>query len=243
MKQIARSRPPALDTRLFTLKFVLALLMSSAACSKPTGWNERELAARVLTEYAVKQQSPKKILVAANPFTQTPGRNPQIYAFEHASIIGIKSGAGERSVTVAYPELQGDAAQNPGATRMDPKTTTPLIFLVQSNSFDRLVAAHPDHDLVISLIGIPPRTTHPEVWKSAVKLAFLFPDWRLLGGPTEIQEAFRSGRVLAAVMNKPRAAEDHQLSSDYQEEFERRFLLVTGQNVEGLLAAYPQLFQ
>jgi hypothetical protein len=188
-----------------------------------------------------------KALVIGNPFTQRPGQSAEIYAFERASVRGLQEGFGSPDlVKVVYPDLHPEFLKNPESALIDPKTTTPLSFLVAEDSFDRLVKGNPGFELVISLIGLPVRIREAEVWQTGSKTRFglLLPDWRIIGSTADVLEAIRSGKIAAAVLSRPGVvAETESAAGDnYRAEFDRLYLLVTPDNVDELAKAHPQLF-
>lgn len=216
------------------------------------GWrpalSSREVATRALGSYLGQRFPGARVLVIGNPFTQRSGQAPEIYEFERASVVGLRSGLGgpPDRVTIAYPELRPEFLKDPQSVFIDPKTTTPLSFLVSDDAFDRLVAAHPQCGLIVTLIGAPLGIRDTKLWRTPEKrsLALLLPDWRFLGNREEIVAAFKTGKLAAAVVNKPGAAPPDEAvqSSDARSEFDRRFLLLTSDNVEEMLASYPRAF-
>jgi hypothetical protein len=206
----------------------------------------REMATRILAEYLSNRYPDARVLVMGNPFTQRPGQSGSIRDFERAALRGIEKGFSDPArVRVVYPELRLEAERDPSSVFMPAQTTTPLSFLMRENEFDRLVREHRDHRLVISLIGAPLHLQEAPFWApdSKVALAFLLPDWRLIGSTPEIRDAFRSGKIAAAVLSRPGGPSGTEsLDSDYRTEFARRFLLVTPENIEELMSAFPERF-
>jgi hypothetical protein len=206
----------------------------------------REIATRVLAEYARTNLPVTKVLVISNPFSTMSGKPPEVYAFEKAGIEGLRTGFGDKTeIKVKYPHLKPAAVSNPQSIDIDPGTKTPLSFLVAENSFDELCGENKDCELAISLIGVPLNLTSSAVWKSvAPRFALLLPDWRMIGGAAEIRRAFESGKLVAAVVSKPGGvAEDQAATGDYRSEFRMRFILITKSNVNAVLAENPQVFE
>jgi hypothetical protein len=207
--------------------------------------DSREVAARVLAEYLARRYPGAKALVLGNPFVQRPGQGPEIYAFERASIQGLQRGFGSRSsLEVVYPELRSEFLQRPEKVFVDPKTTTPLSFLISENTLDQLTQTHPGFELLVSLIGLPVNVRDSRLWRESEKprLALLLPDWRILGDHDSIRASMKSEKVVAAVMPRPGYSGEDETEKDYQAQFKRRFLLVTKENIDQILKAYPQLF-
>ena len=210
--------------------------------------SSREVATRILASHLAQRYPGAKVLVVGNPFTQRSGQASEIYAFEEASVQGLRTGFGgaPEAVKVVYPDLRPQFLQNPQSVFVDPKTTTPLSFLVADDAFDRLLAADPERQVVVTLIGVPVNLRDTQAWRNPESrhLALLFPDWRFLGNQADIVTAFKSGKLAAAVVNKPGAVglSSPVSAGDVRGEFDRRFLLVTSDNIEKMFASYPRAF-
>jgi hypothetical protein len=230
------------NRRLAIIFFGVAALLGGG-CSQSAPESDRAVATRVLAEYLAKVVQPKAVLVISNPFTQQSGRSPEVYAFEKAGVEGLKEGFGAKiPVTVAFPKLKEEVLRDPGSVAVDPQTTTPLSFLVAENSFSEVIRQNPNCDVVVSLIGLPVNLAAMKEWSQpqGPKFALLLPDWRMIGGRDEIVRAFKGKKLIAAVANKPGASDTP--ARDDKEQFENRFLLVTVENVEGLLRDFPAVF-
>jgi hypothetical protein len=209
---------------------------------------QRELAMEYLGRYLASQCPGKKAVVLANPFSQKSGQPRDVYRFEKAGLQGLQRGLGKSVVieTVAFPELKAGFVENPRSVFIDPRTTTPLSYVVTDDALDKIAEAHPQAELLVSLIGFPLNVRQTEIWKSGNprQFALLLPDLRMVGDEGAVREAILSGKIAAFVMNKPGApAEDQPLGKDSKMEFDRRFLLVNCDTVDRLLQLYPRLFR
>jgi len=206
----------------------------------------RGIALRVLGEYAAEQAGGQQAVIVSNPFTQRAGPPSEVVAFEQAGVRGLKQGWG-RKVKLAgvfFPELSPAALADPGAVSMPPGATTPLSFLTAERAWDTLLKQYPGTDLVVSLIGLPADLPALELWqRPKPRFALLLPDLRLIGDRVAIKAAFRRGKLMAAVLNRPGAPPDSAaLERDHRAEFAQHFVLVTAENLEAVLAIYPGLF-
>lgn len=234
---------------IFTLRRSAALIFINAVaigvgCTKSAPESERAIATRVMAEYVAKAAAPKAVLVISNPFTQQSGRAAEVYAFEEAGIEGLKEGFGEQvPVKVVFPKLKEEVLRDPASVPVDPQTTTPLSFLVTESAFSEVIQQNRDCDVVVSLIGLPANVPAFKEWSQAgaPRFALLLPDWRMIGGPGEIKRAFSQKKLVAAVVNKPNAPADAG-TGEARAIFDRRFLLVTAENVEQLLNEHPAAF-
>ncbi len=210
--------------------------------------SDREAAARGLAEAVAAKLGGKRGLVMANPFVSKPGTEPRIVAMDEAGVRGVRAGAEGRLAVaeVVRPELLAAARENPRAVPIDTETTTPLSYLVALDAFDRAAKAHADCEVIFSLIGLPADLEQCEVWKKpgAPSFALLLPDLRIIGGPAEVVAAVKSGKLLAFVVRKPGGvSESEPLGKDWKAEFDRRFLLVTADNVDEVAARTPAVLQ
>lgn len=208
--------------------------------------DSREVATRVLGEYLARLHPGAKALVIGNPFTLRSGQDPEIYAFEKAGIRGLELGFGSpNAIKVVHPELRPEFLRDPQSVFVDPRTTTPLSYLVAEGEFDRLAQANPGFDLIVSLIGLPSTIGETKVWLGPKPVfGLLLPDWRIIGGADAVRQAVKSGKIAAAVVNL-RGAEstsESETGADYRTEFARRFVLITEENVDDMLRTHLGLW-
>lgn len=209
------------------------------------GLSDRELATQIMAEHLRAVLKPKAVLVISNPFPQLPGRPAEVYEFERAGVAGLRRGFGPQvELKVVFPKLKAEVLNDPGSVPIDPKTTTPLSFLVSAEAFEATIRENPNCEVVISLIGLPVSLDRVEAWSKAPppRFALLLPDCRMIGDLTAVQTAFTSGKVAAAVLRKPETPARKAGSGNYQQQFEDRFLLVTTENASALLSKHPRLF-
>jgi len=207
----------------------------------------REIATRGLAEHLARTCSGKKALIISNPFTQQKDTARAIVETEQAGIRGLREGFG-KSVSVAavaFPELKAGARENPRALLADVETATPLSYLVEPEAFDQLAGKHANCEIIVSLIGLPLEVARCEAWKAAgaPRFALLLPDLRIVGDAAAVKSAVKSGKLAAFVLTRPGApGDDTTPGRDWKAEFEKRFLLVTVENVEQVMQAHPGLF-
>jgi hypothetical protein len=206
----------------------------------------REIATWHLADYLAKTAGVRRPLVVGNPFTQWPNLPQEMQQMETVSQRGLARGFGPQIVpATAFPKLKPGARENPRSIPIDPQTTTPLSYLVAPDAFDELAETHPDCDVMVSLIGLPAALDQVACWRKpgAPAFALLLPDLRMVGNPQAVQAAMQRGKLLALVLPHPNApSSDVAVGNDWNDEFAKRFLLVTANNVEQLIQTYPDLF-
>lgn len=198
--------------------------------------SQREAATQVLAEHIRKTASPKSVVVISNPLAHQTGATSDMSSFEKAGAAGLKKGFGsEVEVKVVLPKTKGA----PGSVFYDQSTRTPMSFLIADNAIEEIARENPNADLFISLIGIPANAA--SMMATPKRFAFLLPDFRVMGDPNSIRHVFKSGKVIAAVIQKPGViAPENVAGSDYRREFEKRYVLVTAQNIDEWL---PELLR
>jgi hypothetical protein len=208
--------------------------------------DRREIALRILGAHLASIAPNQEVLLVANPYSQRPGQPKPVYAFDAAARQGLKAGVGDRLRVVGpvYPDLNPLAERNPGSIPLPPDATTPLSYLTAEKAWDKLRSQYASPQIWVSVIGLPAGLAELDVWRQPKpRLALLLPDLRLAGDAAAVLAAFRSGKIIAAVLNRPGAPpEAEPVRGSPQAELEARFILVTPENAEVVLAAMPNLF-
>jgi hypothetical protein len=195
--------------------------------------SQREVATQILAEYIRKTASPKSVVIISNPLAPQAGMTSDMSTFEKAGVAGLRKGFGsDVDVKVALPKTKGE----PGSVFYDPNTRTPMSFLITDTAFEDVARENPNTDVFVSLIGLPANPL--SMMAIQKRFAFLLPDFRLMGDANSVRHAFKSGKVIAAVIQRPGVTAPEKVAgSDYKREFEKRYVLVTAQNVDEWLPA------
>ena len=183
---------------------------------------------RMLADSISKERPGEHVLVVSNPFVLRPDASDRIKDHDAAGFAGLQSGFPEGTqIEKVYPEISAAYQQNPNAVYIPPSSSTPLSFLVEASSFDSLAEANPDHPILVSLIGLPTGYKKLKVWKKdhPAKFAFLRPDFRILGGKSQVIDQFENGKILAALIDDKATGEP---------------LIVTKSNIQEVLKTQPK---
>lgn len=212
---------------LVALIAIATVLLLRPSGSKGAALNDREEAMRSLGSTLAQLRPGSPVLVLANPFAQDSGFLDEKSQFERAGLRGLKEGLGQQTpVTVAAPDIRPEYFSNPSSIFIAPDSKTPLSFLILPDSVDRLAAAHPECQVLVSLIGLPVGVETLKLWdsKDPRSLALLLPDLRVLGSPAQAADAFERGKIVAAVVESDTPGS---------------FLVVTSTNILEVLERHP----
>lgn len=215
----------AVAAMVFAVAAVAYLAWPSSPKSAALG--ARQHAMEMLGARIAKLRPDCKVLALSNPFTAKSGYLDEKRQYDQAGLRGLRKGLGGRSsVTAVFPEVKPEFFANPQSILIPPDSRTPLSFLIRPASVDQLAEAHPECRVIVSLIGLPAGVDRLKVWdeKDTRCFALLLPDLRLLGPPASAVEAFRRGKLLAAVVEDSRTGDP---------------LIVTKDNVEEVLKRQP----
>ena len=174
----------------------------------------------------LKPQS--QVLVLSNPFTKGAGYLDAKAQYERAAVSALRKGLGPRThVTVVFPEIRKEFFTNRQSLLFPPECRTPLSFAIQPASVDVLAEAHPECQVIVSLIGLPAGVEQLRIWsnKDSRCFALLLPDLTVLGPPDKAMEAFQSGKLLATVDRDDKSGDP---------------LIVTRANVADVLQRQPK---
>ncbi|MBX3743882.1 MAG: hypothetical protein KF833_01105 [Verrucomicrobiae bacterium] len=177
----------------------------------------RQRAMKLLGETLAGMRPGSPVLVLSNPFARDSGRRDDTGRFERAGTRGLREGLGSRSeLKVVFPEIRPEYHTDPASVIIPPDSRTPLSFLVEPASVDRLAEEHPECRVIVSLIGLPIGVEGLKVWEEGDPRGFglLLPDLRVLGSPARAAAAFRSGKILAAVVVDARTGEPLIVTQD-----------------------------
>ena len=158
---------------------------------------------RLLGDFIRQEKPGANVLLMGNPFVQRSDASDKILDHDTMGHEGLQAGLGESvTVTKVYPGLSDSYLNDPNSVFIPPRSKTPLSFIVEAASFQSLVEAHSDHQVVVSLIGLPKGIQKQTMWKESdpTTFALLLPDFRLLGRSADVISQFENGKILAVVI-------------------------------------------
>lgn len=163
-----------------------------------------------------------------------------------ATLNGLREGLGEKVKIAAIDSpvptsTKGKSAES-GKTKISPERMLYLSRKMESGKFDQVIAKHPECNLIISLISLPKDANKIHILslkpEKRPKLALLSSDISLM------KDRISQGEINAAVITRPAYVPDKKkLPKDIESIFDRRYLLVTPDNIKSLALAHPEIFK
>jgi hypothetical protein len=121
---------------------------------------------------------------------------------------------------------------------------------MRAEDFDALIQRHPDCSLIISFIGLPMDVDQMEFWHTEEKSEEKpdvpeKPKIAIINGDVyKLKNAISAGMVVAAVTYSPQAKFDETSApSNPKTAFDKRYLLITPENVEAISEQFGGLFE
>jgi hypothetical protein len=225
---VSARRNTIIACALLLLVVLAIVFLFRSSSPKSAALSAREHLLQTLGAEIAKLRPQARVLLLSNPFAEKAGAFNEKTQFERAGIRGLRKGLGKgSSVTVVFPEIRPEYLTNPESISIPSDSRTPLSFVIQPASIDRLADAHPECNVIVSLIGLPVGVQELNIWseKDPRAFALLMPDLRVVGPPNETLAAFQRGKLLAAVFEDPASAQP---------------LIVTRTNIATILAERPR---
>ncbi len=261
------AKPIAVGLMVLVLICALVILKGTGIFGDPSAkvfiQNEmvyNRVAGYILGKYLSEKFPQAKVLLVVD---KIPGQ--EIY---NQQISGLKEGFGGKLNIVAedmpLPPVEptatetdpgtGEVAQSADAPAPAPATPSEwapasemmsLRETMKASDFDAMLQKHKDCNLVITMIGLPMNVHEMTFWTEEetpenpkAKIAVMNGDvYRLMG-------AIQNNLVCAAVTYSPNAVFDERTPpSEMQKAFDKRYLLVTPDNIEQINTTFPGLFE
>lgn len=192
--------------------------------------------------YLAKKYPDSNVLLLLDPAKKNSTQPDSI-------VEGLKKGLGTLPVKEVYPtipesdirEYMGDMP--PDEMAMEDMLPPTEIWLKPAAFQDLIFKDGKGCDLVITTIGLPenpqPMT---KLWSAIkadkLKLAIA------VGGVYDLQKAISAGMICAAVSYNPEAPfENKRPPKDLDEAFDKRYLLITPDNLDQITSDHPKLFR
>ncbi|OGV61005.1 MAG: hypothetical protein A2X45_14320 [Lentisphaerae bacterium GWF2_50_93] len=176
-----------------------------------------------------------KILLIVDKQRQNDTRSPALLDAFKQGLGGKATISATETPAIAWPE--GRPQPNPEEMDM-----IPLQEVMTAQSFNDLMTKYPDCNLVVSFIGLPNDVENMQVWtmepEKRPKLAIIN------GAYHNLKSALQSGIVAVIVAVNPSAKfTDEAAPTDIKAAFDKRYILITPDNIEEISQKYANMFQ
>lgn len=173
-------------------------------------------------KYLAKVKPKSKVLVIVSPKYETES-NQQIL------IQSLKNGLGDSMMKVEVQPLK---------TKLPPGTL--LIRKMKAKDFNALEKIYKP-TLIVTLVGLPVDFDKLKIWEEAIEDPKRAPKLAIINGSlSDLYKPIKTGVVIAAVRYKPSLIVDENdvCPSDLDKAFEKRYLLITPENVDKIDKIY-----
>jgi hypothetical protein len=127
-----------------------------------------------------------------------------------------------------------------GEGGMEGEMLPPLEYWYTASLVNKLLDKYDGkYDMIVTTIGLPQDAKRLDIWKGDKK-----PKVALASGSVyELRGAIKSGAIVAAVTYNPQAEyDDKPVPKDLDEAFNKRFLLLTPENIDQIASKHPDIF-
>ncbi|MBN2450396.1 MAG: hypothetical protein JXR77_08400 [Lentisphaeria bacterium] len=244
-------RPMAIVCIVIALVAALWNIINTARGKSGDGIVEKELryqeiGGEKLAGYLAEKFPGSKVLLLAEPTLGTgqPKVNPMVK--------GFKDAAGGKLTIVAEirPEIPADKAkafqaESPMESGMEgsdmAEMMPPLEYWYNAKIFDELLGKQSDFDILVTTIGLPQDARNSKLLKDKAQR----PKIAILNGSIyDLKGAFTPDMLVAAITYNPKAEyDDKAVPRNLDEAFNKRFLLVTPENIAQIASQAPDLFR
>ena len=128
--------------------------------------------------------------------------------------------------------------------KTEPLNNMPMMEMFTAKKFNKLLSANKEYNLIVTTIGLPHDPENMTIWKTFEKTPEICPKFAFLNSsPPKLASLIESNFIKAIVTFKPKADYEKAASSDIQEAFNTRYLLITKGNLKQIEQKYPSIFK
>ena len=159
-----------------------------------------------------------------------------------ASLEGLREGLGRKVKIAAIDSPIPTQSKKKETTKIFPERMLYLSRKMEADNFDQVIEKYPECNLIISLIGLPKDPHKMSILnimpEKRAKLAILSSNISML------KDRISQGDISAAVINRPGYIPGNEIiPKDIESAFDKRFLLVTPDNVKLVASEHPSIFK
>ncbi|MFZ2655376.1 MAG: hypothetical protein WAX69_10660 [Victivallales bacterium] len=188
-----------------------------------------------LGKYIAEKIPGAKILLVVDKQRQNDTRSPALLESFKLGLAGKATIAATETPAIAWPE----GRPQPRPEEMD---MIPLQEVMTAESFNDLIAKYSDANLIVSFIGLPNDIENMTVWTMEPEKR---PKIALINGAYHnLKTAIQSGIVAAVIAVNPTAKfTDEAAPVDVKAAFDKRYILITPDNIDQISTTYQNMFQ
>jgi hypothetical protein len=246
----AWGKPLAMVCIVVALATAVMNIVKTSGGGNTAGIVEREMqyqkvGAQKLGSHLAEKYSGSKALIIVEPKLGAAADKPNVL------VEGLKEGFGSAITVVAEesPEIPENAAKafaaemppmEGGEGGMEGEMLPPLEYWYTASLVNKLLDKYDGkYDMIVTTIGLPQDAKRLDIWKGDKK-----PKVALASGSVyELRGAIKSGAIVAAVTYNPQAEyDDKPVPKDLDEAFNKRFLLLTPENIDQIASKHPDIF-
>lgn len=167
---------------------------------------------------------------------------------QDAMIEGFKEGAGSAfsDIKVVAPPIKIPKSSSDESLSMEERLAEdPMLIagMMKAKDFNKMLASNKGYDIVVTTIGLPDDAGNLTLWKEfennpekCHKLAFVN------GDISKLAALVKAGLVQGIVRYKQGVDYDALPTSDMEETFDIRYMLITKDNIDKVIQDYPNIF-
>ncbi len=188
-----------------------------------------------LGKFIAEKNAGAKILLIVDKQRKNDTRSPMLLDAFKEGLAGKATISASETPAIAWPE----GRPQPRPEEMD---MMPLQEMMTAQSFNDLMAKYPDCTLIVSFIGLPNDVENMQIWTMEPEKR---PKIALINGTYHnLKSAVVSGIVVAIVAVNPGAKfTDESAPSDIKAAFDKRYIMITPDNIEQIAQQYANMFQ
>ncbi len=182
-----------------------------------------------------------KILLIVDRQRQNDDRTPKLLEAFKQGLNGKATITATETPAIDWPE----GRPQPKPEELD---MMPLQEMMNAKSFNDLMTKYPDCNLIVSFIGLPNDIENLAVWaiwqEGTVEEAKRPKICLINGAYHNLKDAIKSGIVAGVVAVNPTAKfTDEAAPSDIKAAFDKRYILITPENVDDIAQKYGNMFE
>lgn len=244
-------KPVAIVCIIIALATALMNIVKTSSGGNTAQIVEREqlfqkIGTQKLGMYLAEKYPGAKALIVTEPRIGTAASRPNIL------VEGLKEGFGGKITVVeeVSPEVPQNAAKafaaempamEGGEGGMEGEMLPPLEYWYTAAVLEALLEKYKgQYDMIVTTIGLPQDANRMKLWKAKDKPKVAIAN----GSVYELKGPIKAAMIVGAITYNPKAEyDDKPVPKDLDEAFNKRFLLLTPENIDEVASAHGDIFR